>query len=105
MAKKNGKVAQVVEAVGGKSGIGIDFPQPNEVIDGKHYAVRISAPQCDAVEVTLDGQNWLPCRNEAGYWWFDLCDLPVGSARIIAKLTLDGTTLNCSREFRVVKEV
>lgn len=104
MARKNAKAPQSADGDGAKGGIGIDFPQPNEAVDSRHYAVRISAPQCDAVELTLDGRVWLPCRNEAGYWWFDLCDLPAGNARIIARLTLDGTTLNCSREFRVVKE-
>jgi len=104
MAKKNEKTVQKPEAAAAKGGIGIDYPQPNEVVNGTHYAVRISAPQCDSVDLTLDGQKWLPCRNEAGYWWFDLCDLPAGSVRIIARLTLNGTSLNCSREFRVVKE-
>ena len=50
----------------------IDFPEKDEVITSRHYTFRISAgiPAAE-VDVSIDGSNWMPCRESLGHWWFD----------------------------------
>ena len=69
----------------------IDYPKENEVITGgSHYAVRIGASSDGAVELQINGPEWLPCRFNAGYWWYDMHDLKAGAKKITARL-LDST--------------
>jgi hypothetical protein len=62
----------------------IDYPRENETIVCQSYAIRISA--ADAVEVSVDGADWRPCRYAVGHWWFDWADCTSGPHRIIARL-------------------
>jgi hypothetical protein len=50
----------------------IDYPEKDEVITSRHYTFRISAgiPAAE-VDVSIDGSNWMPCREAMGHWWFD----------------------------------
>jgi hypothetical protein len=69
----------------------IDYPKDNEmIIGGSHYAVRIGASGEGAVELQINGPEWLPCRFNAGYWWYDMHDLKAGAKKITARL-LDST--------------
>lgn len=49
----------------------IDYPCEGDRVLSGHYAVRISAPDCDTVEIAVDEGEWMPCRRDVGYYWFD----------------------------------
>ena len=52
--------------------IAIDFPKNNEeILFDAGYAIRISATECEAVEISINDGEWQPCRNASGYWGFD----------------------------------
>jgi hypothetical protein len=64
----------------------IDYPTANEAIVGFHYAIRIGASSDGAVEISIDSADWLPCRNAAGYWWFDWENFSPGTHTITARI-------------------
>jgi hypothetical protein len=50
----------------------IDYPEEGEVITSHQYTFRISTGTPGAeVDVSIDGSNWMPCRESLGHWWFD----------------------------------
>ena len=50
----------------------IDYPEEDEVITSHHYTFRISTIiSAVGVDVSIDGSNWMPCRESSGHWWFD----------------------------------
>lgn len=72
----------------------VDHPQQNEVISGLHYAIRLGASDNGAVELSIDGGDWQPCRQAAGYWWFDWGYFTAGSHALVARLRdAEGKTL------------
>jgi ubiquitin C-terminal hydrolase len=64
----------------------IDYPCESEKINGGHYAVRIGASGIGYVEISFNDGEWLPCRFNSGYWWFDWTDFNSGSHSISARL-------------------
>ena len=83
--------------------ISIDYPKTNEVISGEHYSVRISTAPCDKVELSIDGGAWAPCSNSAGFWWFHLGGLAVGTHKLAARVKISGETSFALRKFEVNK--
>ncbi len=81
--------------------LSVDYPQESETIWNGHYAVRITACDCDGIEVSIDGQAARPCRNVAGHWWFDLRGLSAGSHLLTARLHKGGNDAVASRQFNV----
>ena len=50
----------------------MDYPCPNEQVDGPNYTFRIGAPEdVELVEIRLDGGEWIACRKSQGFWWYD----------------------------------
>ena len=50
----------------------IEFPQRGETIISPKYAFRVGvAGAADRVDLSIDHGRWLPCRNAAGYWWYE----------------------------------
>lgn len=67
----------------------IDYPRTDETVTTPHYTFRISAPagsDVEGVEVSVDGNNYRPCRYSGGYWWFDWTDYDSRPHRVVAKL-------------------
>lgn len=93
---KNTKVGPVA-----KKPISIDYPKNNEVIDGRHYAVRISASPCENIELCIDETFWVPCSNSAGHWWFHLGGLAAGTHCIAVRAAVAGATVVARRKFKV----
>lgn len=77
----------------------IDFPKNNEEISsGTGYTVRIHAAECEAVEISINDSDWMPCRNASGYWWFDWDETEPGKYKIYARmLKKDGETVTSKR--------
>jgi hypothetical protein len=85
-----------------KDYIVIDHPKNNEVFNKGHYAFRIGASQCEAVEISIDDQPWHPCRHNAGYWWYDWNSHTAGNHQAVARLHSNGSTLvSRRRRFKV----
>jgi hypothetical protein len=77
-----------------KSYVIIDYPVESEKINSFHYAVRIGASSDGYVEVSFNNGEWMPCRFNSGYWWFDWADLNPGDYNLIARLvTPQGSTI------------
>lgn len=94
MSKKNKNSGKTENPVSESGHATIDFPQVGELVYSGHYAVRISAPECGGVELSLDGGRWQECRNEAGYWWFDLQGLSAGAHNIAARISGGGAPIS-----------
>lgn len=80
----------------------IDYPFEGELVSGKEYTVRVSAPKdADRVELCLNNGPWRPCRSAAGYWWLDCREFPRGDCQARARIhTPAGTALTLLRRFR-----
>ena len=98
-AEKQAKIKKV--SSGAKKHISIDYPKNNEVIGGRHYAVRISALPCENVELCIDETFWVPCSNSAGHWWFHLGGLAAGNHCIAVRAAVAGATVVAKRKFKV----
>ncbi len=69
-----------------KPKIHFDYPKNDEAITGPAYAARIEAEVPGTVEVSIDEGPWKPCRQAAGYWWYDLdCSKP-GKHKAVARI-------------------
>jgi hypothetical protein len=64
----------------------IDHPINGEVLIPNHYAVRIGASWGGIVEFQVDDTDWIPCRHNAGYWWFDWHNIPSGKHKLAARM-------------------
>ena len=82
----------------------IDHPKADEVIWGGHYAVRISIPQDEAAEISIDGSTWMRCRHEAGHCWFDMHNLADGEHKMAVRVIKDGEAGVSLRNFNVSRE-
>lgn len=74
-----------------KSGVvKVEYPREGEVIAPPHYTVRISAPvELQRVEMSVNGSEWIPCRESVGLWWFDWSGFEPGVHRLSARV-VDG---------------
>jgi len=77
----------------------IDFPKNNEEISsGVGYTVRISATECESVEISINEGEWMQCRNACGYWWFDWDEIEPGKYKMYARMRKsDGETIISKR--------
>ncbi len=75
----------------------IDFPANNETTAPGHYAFRISASPCSKVEISIDDQPWVECRNASGHWWHDWYDNTPGTHQVAARIHLDNGEMLVSR--------
>jgi hypothetical protein len=64
----------------------IDYPFESENINGWHYTVRVGASDEGYVELSFNDGEWVPCRFNSGYWWFDWSYLTPGEYLISARL-------------------
>ena len=64
----------------------IDHPINGELLVPGHYAIRIGASWGGIVEFQINDAEWIPCRHNAGYWWFDWHNIPAGKHKLAARL-------------------
>jgi len=69
----------------------VDYPMEDEMIASHFYSFRISASPTERVEISIDGEEWLPCRQSVGYWWFDWCHFSAGPHSLRARIPSAGT--------------
>lgn len=77
---------------GGGTRAVLDHPQQGEIITSPQYTFRVgTAGDIELVAVSIDQGPWRPCRNSAGYWWYDWSGYTEGSYQAEAKAqTEDG---------------
>lgn len=74
-----------------KRAVSIDYPQEEELVRPGHYAVRITAAEAGAVDISLDGKGWHACYPSVGYFWFDWQPTGTGQHELLVRLrTPDG---------------
>mgnify|MGYP001560093335 CR=1 FL=1 len=86
----------------------IEYPRADETVVSSQYTLRISAPSSvDGVDVSIDQGQWLSCRNEVGYWWYDWSGYEDGEHEVIARVRGKAGRWRMSdpHEFRVVTTV
>ncbi|MBI5203271.1 MAG: hypothetical protein HY925_16895 [Elusimicrobia bacterium] len=92
-----------VKDVKSQPAVRVDFPAEGEVAAPGGYTLRISAaPETEDVEVSLDGGDWVCCREALGYWWFDWTDYKPGEHTLVALSRLGNVaSLSTTRRFKV----
>jgi len=85
-ARSEAKRATGEEAL--HAAVAMDYPQEGETITSRDYTLRISAaPQAKLVEACIDQGPWLPCREAAGFWWYDWSGFAAGRHQLRARMT------------------
>lgn len=80
----------------------LDYPTPGERVRPGHYAVRVAAKPEVAVEVSVDGGPWQPCREAVGYYWFDWTPSEAGEHTLVARAKNGGPRYAKTEERSVV---
>ena len=79
------------------------YPQAAETVVSRQYTLRFSAPEgAPAVEVSIDGGEWRPCRFAVGHWWYDWENYTEGSHQLRARASTDGGELTVERSVSVL---
>ena len=65
--------------------VAVDYPLEEEQVRRDHYAVRISAPDATEAEISINERPWQPCRESAGFRWFDWYPESTGEHRLAAR--------------------
>jgi len=68
----------------------VDYPMEGEMITYRTYTFRLSARPAERVEISIDGEEWLPCRQSVGYWWYDWCHFSAGLHSLQARIASAG---------------
>lgn len=83
----------------------LDHPQQGEKITAPQYTFRIGTiGDIELVAISINNGPWQPCRNAAGYWWYDWTGYIGGRYQAEAKAhTKDGQVVTTGqRNFQVV---
>lgn len=85
-----------------KNHVMIDYPTPGEILVGTHYTFRMQSATPGRIELNLDGGEWLSCRTDVGYSWFDWTCQP-GDHILTARVVHEDGTIDSTgpRRFRV----
>ncbi len=85
--------------------ISIDYPQQDEGVSSRQYTFRLGTNrEASKIEVSIDRGPWLPCRQAAGFWWYDWANYQPGVHRVVARaLGTDGSAgISAQRRFQVI---
>ena len=80
------------EIAGGGVRVVLDYPQQGEKITAPQYTFRVgTSGDIELAAVSINQGPWQPCRNSAGYWWYDWSGYTEGRYQAEAKAqTKDG---------------
>ena len=83
--------------------VAVDYPKSGERVVSREYSFRISTQAPGSVEVSIDDEPWLPCRQAEGFWWRDWAGYRAGPHSVFARIILhDGRgKISGRREFSV----
>lgn len=66
--------------------ITMDYPQERERVTSPDYTFRIEAKGASRVEISIDQNEWQPCRQAEGYWWYDWSGYMSGKHQAISRI-------------------
>ncbi len=77
-----------------KPRVSVAYPQENETISHPEYTMQVATSEpASGVEVCVDQEEWRPCREGLGLWWFDWGGYGSGEHEVVARRRgLDGAT-------------
>lgn len=64
----------------------LDYPREGDSITGRAYTFRIDSRAAGSVELSIDQNEWKPCRQAGGYWWYDWTGYQAGVHRAVARI-------------------
>lgn len=76
-----------------KPTVAVEYPGAGETISHPSYTIQIavSGPAA-AVDLSINQEEWRPCRESSGRWWFDWERYESGEYEAVARLRRpDGT--------------
>lgn len=73
--------AQELRAPAVAAEITVDYPQERERVISPDYTFRVAARAASRVEISIDQNEWRPCRQAEGYWWYDWSGYVSGNTR------------------------
>ena len=82
----------------------VEWPGEGHVISQLGYTFNIEAePGAQAVEVSINTGDWLPCRQALGLWWFDWTGYAKGDYELVVRCRTDQgpSTFSALRRFSV----
>ena len=85
-----------------KSYVVIDYPNEGDKFSSHYYTIRVGAGGGEAVEISIDGGEWISCRQNSGYFWFDWHSIPQGVHKIVARIKLVSGKFKKSKVVRCV---
>ena len=87
-----------------KTSLSIDYPLEGEILTSSVYTIRLTALAPVSVEVSLDGDEWLACRESVGHWWHDWSGFQAGVHTLVARMKdKKGKTVKAkARQFTVI---
>jgi len=78
--------AQELRAPAVAAEITVDYPQERERVISPEYTFRVAARAASRVEISIDQNEWRPCRQAAGYWWYDWSGYMSGKHQAVARI-------------------
>lgn len=85
-----------------QSNIVIDHPKTGDKIHPHHYAIRMSMFGGSNAQISIDGGDWMWCRNAGGHYWFDWHSIPQGKHKIVARMKLSTGKFKQSKAVNIV---
>jgi hypothetical protein len=89
--------------VAAAAAVAVDYPRSGERVVSREYTFRISTQAPGSVEISIDDNGWVPCRQAAGFWWHDWSGYNAGPHTVFARVSLERGrgVLSERREFLV----
>lgn len=64
----------------------VNYPREGDSIIWPAYTFRIETKAAGKVELSIDQNEWKPCRQAGGYWWYDWAGYQTGGHRAVARI-------------------
>jgi hypothetical protein len=87
-----------------ETAVAVDYPRIGERVVSRDYTIRVSTKTAGGVvEVSIDDEAWLPCREAAGFWWYDWSGYHSGRHTVFVRISphKGRRILSAPREFVV----
>jgi hypothetical protein len=89
------KPAVPSRAMQSRPAVRVECPSEGDVIALPSYTFKIAATSgVEAMEVSIDQGDWVPCREAAGFWWYDWSGFDKGEHELAARSRLGGVSAN-----------
>lgn len=92
--KKGGATALLERPLRAAARVAVAYPRENETVTPPGYTLQVRAEGAPVrVDISIDQEDWLGCRESLGLWWYDWTEFDAGEHEIVARAVYaDGTT-------------